>query len=50
MFLNSLIRYSQIIASKSSPPQEVSPFVALTSKTPFEISKIDMSNVPPPRS
>ena len=39
-----------MMTSKSSPPQDVSPFVALTSKTPFEISKIEISNVPPPKS
>jgi len=38
------------IASTSSPPQEVSPFVALTSKTPLLISKIEISKVPPPKS
>jgi hypothetical protein len=36
--------------SKSSPPKNVSPFVALTSKTPPEISKIEISKVPPPKS
>jgi len=39
-----------MITSKSSPPHEVSPLVALTSKTPLEISKIEISNVPPPKS
>ncbi len=40
-----------IDSSKFSPPKNVSPFVALTSKTPSEvISKIEISNVPPPRS
>ena len=36
--------------SKSSPPRCVSPLVALTSKTPSPISRIEMSNVPPPKS
>jgi len=36
--------------SKSSPPRNVSPFVAFTSKTPSPISRIEMSKVPPPRS
>jgi hypothetical protein len=36
--------------SKSSPPRCVSPLVALTSKTPPEISRTDTSKVPPPRS
>lgn len=49
-FLNSLIRNSVIITSMSSPPHDVSPFVALTSKTPSIISNIEMSKVPPPRS
>ena len=39
-----------MIKSKSSPPSDVSPFVALTSKTPPEISRIEISNVPPPKS
>ena len=39
-----------ILWSKSSPPRKVSPFVALTSKTPSPNSNIDISNVPPPRS
>jgi len=42
--------YYEIIASISSPPQAVSPFVDLTSKTPSSTSKIETSNVPPPRS
>mmetsp|Transcript_30846 Transcript_30846/g.73566 ORF Transcript_30846/g.73566 Transcript_30846/m.73566 type:complete len:213 (+) Transcript_30846:245-883(+) len=49
-FLNSSTRYLTIAWSKSSPPKEVSPLVALTSKTPPEISKMEMSKVPPPRS
>ena len=36
--------------SKSSPPNDVSPLVALTSNTPPEISKREISKVPPPRS
>ena len=36
--------------SKSSPPRKVSPFVALTSKTPWFSSRMVMSKVPPPRS
>eukprot|EP00955_Chlamydomonas_euryale_P039918 351544-Chlamydomonas_euryale.AAC.4 len=36
--------------SKSSPPRKVSPLVALTSNTPPMISRIDTSNVPPPKS
>ena len=39
-----------ITRSKSSPPSEVSPWVASTSNTPFSIARIEMSNVPPPRS
>ena len=49
-FLNSLARYSTMASSKSSPPKKVSPFVDLTSKTPSPISKIEISNVPPPKS
>jgi hypothetical protein len=37
-------------SSKSSPPRCVSPFVDFTSKTPSPTSRIEMSNVPPPRS
>jgi len=36
--------------SKSSPPRCVSPLVDLTSNTPPFISRMDTSNVPPPRS
>jgi hypothetical protein len=36
--------------SKSSPPRNVSPPVASRLKTPSAISRIEMSNVPPPRS
>mmetsp|Transcript_7798 Transcript_7798/g.22142 ORF Transcript_7798/g.22142 Transcript_7798/m.22142 type:complete len:227 (+) Transcript_7798:359-1039(+) len=49
-FLNSATRWDRSASSKSSPPRRVSPFVALTSKTPPEISRIDTSKVPPPRS
>ena len=49
-FLNSDARYSNILASKSSPPRNVSPLVDLTSKTPSPISSIDTSKVPPPKS
>ena len=37
-------------SSKSSPPSFVSPLVARTSNTPSPSSRIDTSNVPPPRS
>jgi len=36
--------------SKSSPPNLVSPAVANTSKIPSPTSKIETSNVPPPKS
>ena len=36
--------------SRSSPPRCVSPFVAFTSKTPSPMSRIEISNVPPPKS
>ncbi len=36
--------------SKSSPPRNVSPDVERTSNIPFSIRRIEMSNVPPPRS
>ena len=36
--------------SKSSPPSAESPLVASTSKTPRERRRMEMSNVPPPRS
>ena len=47
---NSVAIQSMIRWSKSSPPRWVSPFVALTSKTPSPISRMEMSKVPPPRS
>jgi hypothetical protein len=49
-FLNSLARYSTRRMSKSSPPRNVSPLVDLTSNTPSPISRMEISNVPPPRS
>mmetsp|Transcript_4278 Transcript_4278/g.8909 ORF Transcript_4278/g.8909 Transcript_4278/m.8909 type:complete len:236 (-) Transcript_4278:690-1397(-) len=48
--LNSESRCLRSSSSKSSPPSSVSPFVDLTSKTPPEISRMDTSKVPPPRS
>lgn len=49
-FLNSDNKYSTIVLSKSSPPRNVSPLVDFTSKTPSPNSRIDTSNVPPPKS
>ena len=49
-FLNSSTIQSMIFLSKSSPPSTVSPFVALTSNTPSLSSRMETSNVPPPRS
>ena len=37
-------------SSQSSPPSWVLPLVDLTSNTPSPISRIETSNVPPPRS
>jgi hypothetical protein len=48
--LNSFMRCCKRVLSKSSPPKKVSPLVALTSKTPPLISRMETSNVPPPRS
>mmetsp|Transcript_21887 Transcript_21887/g.49565 ORF Transcript_21887/g.49565 Transcript_21887/m.49565 type:complete len:262 (+) Transcript_21887:731-1516(+) len=48
--LKLLSRNSSSSSSKSSPPSMVFPFVALTSKTPPDISRIETSKVPPPRS
>mmetsp|Transcript_37172 Transcript_37172/g.84198 ORF Transcript_37172/g.84198 Transcript_37172/m.84198 type:complete len:282 (-) Transcript_37172:657-1502(-) len=48
--LNSSVKCLKSTISKSSPPSKVSPFVALTSKTPPEISSTDTSKVPPPKS
>ena len=50
VFLNSSTRRSIILLSKSSPPKRVLPFVERTSNTPSPISRIETSNVPPPRS
>ncbi len=36
--------------SKSSPPSVASPLVAITSNTPLESFRIEISKVPPPRS
>ncbi len=36
--------------SKSSPPKRLSPAVAKTSNVPSAKSKIETSNVPPPKS
>src|SRR6266542_1078009 len=49
-FLNSDTIQSTIALSKLSPPRWLSPFVAFTSKTPSPSSRIETSNVPPPRS
>lgn len=49
-FLNSPSKKATRTSSKSSPPRRVSPLVAFTSKTPPLISRIEISNVPPPRS
>jgi len=38
------------LLSKSSPPKWVSPAVALTSKIPLSIVRMDTSKVPPPKS
>ena len=39
-----------MVLSKSSPPKKVSPLVDLTSNTPSPNSRIETSNVPPPKS
>src|SRR6185437_5026688 len=49
-FLNSATIQSTIALSKLSPPRWLSPFVDFTSKTPSPSSRMDTSNVPPPRS
>ena len=49
-FLKFDVNMSRSAVSKSSPPRNVSPLVAFTSKTPPEISRMETSNVPPPRS
>ena len=48
--LKSSTSQRMTMSSMSSPPRWVSPLVALTSKTPSPISRIEMSNVPPPKS
>ena len=47
---NSARSQSMIARSKSSPPRKVSPDVERTSNIPLSILRIEMSNVPPPRS
>ena len=49
-FLNSSITQFIIFWSKSSPPSWLSPAVANTSNVPSAKSRIDTSNVPPPKS
>ena len=49
-FLNSSSKCFWTIPSTSYPPQAVSPLVAFTYITPWLISKIEISNVPPPKS
>ena len=49
-FLNSAMSQSEITRSQSSPPSFVSPFVERTSNTPSANWRIEISNVPPPRS
>ena len=49
-FLNSSTKRFIMRLSKSSPPRRVLPFVERTSNTPSPISKMETSNVPPPRS
>ncbi len=49
-FLNSAISQSMTFWSMLSPPRCVSPFVASTSTTFSPTSRIEMSNVPPPKS
>ncbi len=48
--LKSAIIHFMTAWSMSSPPKWVSPFVAFTSKTPSPISRMEISNVPPPKS
>ena len=48
--LNSSASQLTIRISKSSPPRNVSPLVDFTSNTPSPISRMETSNVPPPRS
>ena len=47
---NSAISQSMIRWSMSSPPRWVSPLVDTTSTTFSPTSRIEMSNVPPPKS
>ena len=47
---NSSANQSMITWSKSSPPRWVSPFVDFTSNTPSPNSRMEISNVPPPKS
>ena len=49
-FLNWSAMWLIRASSQSSPPRWVSPLVESTSKTPSATSRIEMSNVPPPRS
>ena len=48
--LKSFKIYYVNIESTSSPPNDVSPFVDFTSNTFSFNSKIEISNVPPPKS
>ena len=50
LFLNSVTIQLITFSSQSSPPNLLSPAVALTSTTPSPISNSETSNVPPPRS
>ena len=50
LLLNSAVIQSTIRLSQSSPPSRLSPAVARTSNTPSPTSRIETSNVPPPRS
>jgi hypothetical protein len=45
-FLISLMKYSITRWSKSSPPRWVSPWVAMTSKTPLSMVRMETSKVP----
>ncbi len=49
-FLNSSTSQSTMRWSISSPPRCVSPLVAFTSMTPSPTSRMEISNVPPPKS
>ena len=50
LFLNSATIHSMMRWSRLSPPRCVSPLVDFTSTTPSPTSRIEMSNVPPPKS